>query len=681
MPRRTASRWWPSVPPALAVAALVLVWMSRGPPGPPSPSVLVAGLRRPLVTPSAMHRPPALPRSRPPLRRAQSAWVRPEARHQPLPATIRGAVPWAPRARPALPAVAWVMGVGLLVGGVFLARRRAGRHRLRWGMYTLSAEVPEEVDQDPESEDASGCPSHVLCPARTRGSPATSRARAAGGGVGGGGVGGRGRPPLLPLSQCPRGIAQGRLWGSDPISTQNSGVAAVDRPPPSFWGARLPPRPPRKLHSGSPPPPPNPGRWMPAAARRPACHGRRFKGREANRRRHRPTEPTTKALCQTPPAQAISPPCPDVAVVFVAGPLSAGMNIAEACRLYFGVPLETLVTQHPPIQEYSAEKVRALAEYLTELGADPKTVVSQFPKFAGFTIARLKGTVAYLHGLGVNVSRLMDAQPVVFSLSLQNLRGCVEFLKDLGVDVPKIINDRPDILRYTNLKNLRSTVAYLQGLGVNVPKVVNRHPQVLGYSMQNLRQTVAYLEELQVDVPRAVNKLPAVFGLSLGNMKGTVAYLEELQVNIATVVNRRPEVFGISMENMKRTVTSLEKLGVDAPTVINTLPSIFGLRMETNVCPKIHFVTERMGRSVAEINRFPPYLGYSLQQRILPRYEFLVHCRGDANGVALASMLTPADEVFARRVAGSTLEEYQRWKAESWDQDLYVSEGSAVLEE
>ena len=47
--------------------------------------------------------------------------------------------------------------------------------------------------------------------------------------------------------------------------------------------------------------PPPPGRGMPAAVRMPVCQGR-----EANRRRHRLPEPTTKALCQTPPPSFFS---------------------------------------------------------------------------------------------------------------------------------------------------------------------------------------------------------------------------------------------------------------------------------------------------------------------------------------------------------------------------------------
>ena len=59
----------------------------------------------------------------------------------------------------------------------------------------------------------------------------------------------------------------------------------------------------QKVHSGVPPR----GRGMPAAVRMPAGSSeaclswQKVQRREAKRRRHRPTEPTTKALCQSPP--------------------------------------------------------------------------------------------------------------------------------------------------------------------------------------------------------------------------------------------------------------------------------------------------------------------------------------------------------------------------------------------
>ena len=53
------------------------------------------------------------------------------------------------------------------------------------------------------------------------------------------------------------------------------------------------------------PPPPRQGDARGSADARSSADARlswqRVQGREANRRRHRLTEPTTKALCQTPP--------------------------------------------------------------------------------------------------------------------------------------------------------------------------------------------------------------------------------------------------------------------------------------------------------------------------------------------------------------------------------------------
>ena len=53
----------------------------------------------------------------------------------------------------------------------------------------------------------------------------------------------------------------------------------------------------QKLHSGTPPR----GRGVPAVVRMPCLSWQKVERREANRRRHRLTEPTTEALWQPPP--------------------------------------------------------------------------------------------------------------------------------------------------------------------------------------------------------------------------------------------------------------------------------------------------------------------------------------------------------------------------------------------
>ena len=90
------------------------------------------------------------------------------------------------------------------------------------------------------------------------------------------------------------------------------------RPAVKGGGRMMPPG--RCPHSGTPPTPPFPpwaevAFWSPPPPRQGDARGRadarisadaclswqKVQGREANRRRHRLTEPTTKALCQPPP--------------------------------------------------------------------------------------------------------------------------------------------------------------------------------------------------------------------------------------------------------------------------------------------------------------------------------------------------------------------------------------------
>ena len=161
---------------------------------------------------------------------------------------------------------------------------------------------------------------------------------------------------------------------------------------------------------------------------------------------------------------------------------------------------------------------------------------------------------------------------------------------------------------------------------------------------------------------QVVNRLPSVFGYSLANLQGTVAFLQGLGVDVPKVVGRAPGVFGFRLQSMAATVAYLQGLGLDVPRLVNALPAIFSLSLQGNIVPKVAFLEEEMARPVAEIDRFPAFLSYSLEKRIRPRYKYLQHCNRNT-GCTINTMLTPADPQFAERVAGSSLKEYTRWRA------------------
>ena len=87
---------------------------------------------------------------------------------------------------------------------------------------------------------------------------------------------------------------------------------------------------------------------MPAVVRMPACHSRRFKG---ERRRHRLTEPTTKALRQHPP-----PPKTKVTIVGKNGIYRWENLIGPFLEQKFWVPDPPPLPRHlipPPPPEWS----------------------------------------------------------------------------------------------------------------------------------------------------------------------------------------------------------------------------------------------------------------------------------------------------------------------------------------
>ena len=84
-------------------------------------------------------------------------------------------------------------------------------------------------------------------------------------------------------------MVRGR-W-APPASDSNASRRHANPPPPQTQRSRVHLRFAHLDNVSAPPPPP-----------RNACVSwQKVQGREANRRRHRLTEPTTKALCQPPP--------------------------------------------------------------------------------------------------------------------------------------------------------------------------------------------------------------------------------------------------------------------------------------------------------------------------------------------------------------------------------------------
>eukprot|EP00250_Pteridium_aquilinum_P014773 c22191_g1_i1 orf=470-808(+) len=85
--------------------------------------------------------------------------------------------------------------------------------------------------------------------------------------------------------------------------------------------------------------------------------------------------------------------------------------------------------------------------------------------------------------------------------------------------------------------------------------------------------------------------------------------------------------------------------------MVRRLPSLLGFSVVTVLQPKYNYLVEIMQRSPKELVRFPQFLSYSLERRIIPRHQVL----GEAcHSHSLSSLYGCSDAVFEKKM--------YRWK-------------------
>uniref|UniRef100_A0A0E0K225 Uncharacterized protein n=1 Tax=Oryza punctata TaxID=4537 RepID=A0A0E0K225_ORYPU len=252
-----------------------------------------------------------------------------------------------------------------------------------------------------------------------------------------------------------------------------------------------------------------------------------------------------------------------------------------------------------------------LVVYLLDLGMDHeeiKNVVRKFPAFAYYNVDRkIKPLVALLLELGVPRS-----------------------------NIPGIIKKRPQLCGISLSDNLKPMMTYLENIGINKDqwsKVLSRFPALLTYSRQKVEKTVSFLTELGVpkeNIGKILTRCPHIMSYSVNdNLRPTAEYFQSIGADAASLIQKSPQAFGLNIEAKLKPITefflerdfTIEEIG----TMANRFGIIHTLSMEDNLLPKYeYFLT--MGYPRNELVKFPQYFGYSLEQRIKPRYARMIDC-------------------------------------------------------
>uniref|UniRef100_A0A0A9CQ32 Uncharacterized protein n=1 Tax=Arundo donax TaxID=35708 RepID=A0A0A9CQ32_ARUDO len=244
--------------------------------------------------------------------------------------------------------------------------------------------------------------------------------------------------------------------------------------------------------------------------------------------------------------------------------------------------------------------------YLLDLGIDHeeiKNIVRKFPAFAYYNVER-------------------------------KIKPLVELLLELGVprsNIPGIIKKRPQLCGISMSDHLKPMMVYLENIGVN--KAQWSKVALLTYSRNKVETTVSFLTKLGVsktNIGKILTRCPHLMSYSVDdNLRPTAEYFRSIGADAASLIQKSPQAFGLNIEAKLKPITeffmergfSMEEISV----MVNRFGIIHTLSLEENLLPKYEFFLP-MEYPRGELVKFPQYFGYSVEQRIKPRYARMTGC-------------------------------------------------------
>ncbi|KAF5197861.1 Transcription termination factor mterf5 protein [Thalictrum thalictroides] len=299
----------------------------------------------------------------------------------------------------------------------------------------------------------------------------------------------------------------------------------------------------------------------------------------------------------------------------------------------------------PTVSTPSTKKQKAIAR-VSEVGSD----------------GQLPPHILYLIELGMDINQIKGMTRKFPAFAYYSLEGkikpVVEFLLELGVprsDIPTILHKRPQLCGISLSENLIPTMKYLENLGVDKrqwAKVIYRFPALLTYSRPKVKITADYLSELGLSaesIGKILTRCPHIISYSVDdNLRPTADYFRSLGVDVAILLHRSPQTFGLSIEaNLKPVTEFFLERGytiVEVGTMVSRYGALYTFSLVENLIPKWeYFLTMNYPRS--ELVKFPQFFGYSLEERIKPRYALI---KESGAKLLLNQVLSVSDREFER---------------------------------
>ncbi len=270
--------------------------------------------------------------------------------------------------------------------------------------------------------------------------------------------------------------------------------------------------------------------------------------------------------------------------------------------------------------------------------------------------------------LNVNVKKAVKRNVHVLGYDLEkNIKPTIDYLiNEVGVkekDINKIIEKHSPILGVSIENKIKPNIEFiLNELKVSNKKigvVVSANPSMLTSDIENqLMPKTKYLRELGViRLDKVAIRAPAYFSLNIeDNVKFKIEYLKnDLGLNekeLSKVIENVPSCLTSNIETLKDRIKYVEDWGIqDIRNFVVKAPYVFIGDMEETIRPKYEAILDRF--SLEDLEGMPNAIGYSLENRIIPRFLFLENMGINPKGCALSYVLTPTNETFSRKFSSS----------------------------
>ena len=212
-------------------------------------------------------------------------------------------------------------------------------------------------------------------------------------------------------------------------------------------------------------------------------------------------------------------------------------------------------------------------------------------------------------------------------------------------------------------KNMIKTALILRNeIGTeDLGKVVAAYPSVLllDAETQILPSANYLMEELGImegDLVSVLQIYPALLGKDVYEMQRVVEFLESLEIgyhDLPIVFRAFPALLTLDVDkDMMPVVEYLQSIGIsNIGRFIVRLPPVLGYSVENELAPKWQFLNRVCMYANFELTRFPAYLSYPFERVIKTRYEYLAAKGFPTDIISVDTVLRFGDQDFATMVA------------------------------